>query len=93
MMSAKQPSDQAKPAAQHQLETLNESIEQQVLQALGKPSNLFKVQIRPVWDNHYRVNVLVGADAASARVANSYFLAVNAEGTLIASTPKLGRRS
>jgi hypothetical protein len=91
-MPSKEPSDQTKLAAHQQLEAFNESIAQQVLQVLGKPGNLIKVQIRAVADFHYRVNVLVGVDAASARVANSFFLVVDAEGSVISSTPKLGRQ-
>ena len=90
-MPAKQQGDQARPVDQNKLETLNEFIEEQVIRTLGKPSNLIKVQIRPIWDNHFRVNVLVGVDAASAKVANSYFLVVDTEGAIIGSTPKLGK--
>jgi len=91
-MPANQQREQPKPVDKQKLDTLNDFIEQQVIKALGKPSNLVKVQVRPIWDNHYRVNVLVGADAASARVANSYFLEVDSEGSVIAANPKIGRQ-
>jgi hypothetical protein len=59
-----------------------------VLQALGQPGGLYQVDVRPLWEDHYRVNVLVGADAASARVAHSFFL-VTGGGKILASTPKI----
>jgi hypothetical protein len=49
-------------------------------------------QVRPLWQDHYRVNVFIGADAASAKIAHSYFLVVNSDGNIIASTPKITRQ-
>ena len=43
-------------------------IGKQVLDALGQPGNLLGTQIRPLWQDHYRVNVFVGVDAASANL-------------------------
>jgi hypothetical protein len=47
--------------------------------------------VQRLWEDHYRVNVLVGVDAASAKVAHSYFLVADPNGTIIASTPKIRR--
>jgi hypothetical protein len=82
------------PADLHQPERTphDEVIGGQVLRALGRPSALHRVQVRQLWEGHYRVNVLVGADAASARVAHSYFLVAGEDGTILASTPKILRR-
>jgi hypothetical protein len=63
-----------------------------LLAALGKPAGLYQVQIRRLWQHHYRVNVLVGADAASARVADSFFLRADVEGQVVSSTPEVVRR-
>jgi len=41
---------------------------------------LHKVQVRRLWDDHYRVNVLIGEDAASAKIANSYFVEADGDG-------------
>ena len=60
-----------------------------VLSALGKPANLLQIQVRPLWDERYRVNVLVGPHVASARVANSFFLTVDEDGNVITSTPPI----
>ena len=67
-------------------------IGKQVLDALGQPGGLVKTQVRPLWQDHFRVNVFVGVDAASAKVAHSYFLVVDGDGTIIASTPKITRQ-
>jgi hypothetical protein len=70
-------------------ETLSNLIREQVIHALGMPMDLRSVQVRKVWDDHYRVNVIVGESAGSVRVAHSYFLVVDSDGRLIGSTPKI----
>ncbi len=67
-------------------------IKEQVIQALGKPTDLRNVQVRMVWKEHYRVNVLVGLNAASVRIANSYLLKVDSEGGLIAAIPQITKQ-
>jgi hypothetical protein len=74
-----------------QREALDTPIQLQILHTLGSPDHLIKVQVRQLWTNHYRVNVYVGLDAASAKVANSYFLVVDGEGTILTSNPKITR--
>jgi hypothetical protein len=63
-----------------------------VLRLLGEPAGLHAVQVRGLWQGHYRVNVLVGPDAASAKIAHSYFLVADPEGAILASTPEITRR-
>jgi len=58
-----------------------------VLQALGEPPGLHRVQVRRLGEESFRVNVFVGADAATAKVAHSYFLIADADGNITASTP------
>jgi hypothetical protein len=67
-------------------------IGKRVLDALGQPGDLLGTHVRPLWQDHYRVNVFVGVDAASAKIVASYFLVVNSDGTIIASTPKITRQ-
>jgi hypothetical protein len=67
-------------------------IGKNVLRALGQPFDLHKVQVRQLWEDHYRANVLVGIDAASTKVAHSYFLVVGSEGNIIASTPAIAKQ-
>lgn len=63
-----------------------------VLRALGQPGDLHLVQVRPLWEGHYRVNVLVGADASSVRVAHSYFLVADGDGNILTATPAITRQ-
>jgi hypothetical protein len=60
----------------------SDAVGENVLRALGRPQNLFAVQVRPLWGDHYRVNVLVGADVTSIKIAHSYFLTVGLDGSL-----------
>ena len=84
---SKRPADEEKQERQR----LDAVIGKHVLHALGQPGDLHRVQVRRLWDDHYRVNVLVGTDAASARVANSYFLVIDGDGAIVASTPRITR--
>lgn len=67
-------------------------IGKRVILALGQPSDLIQVQIRELWERRYRVNIYVGPDAISARVANSYFLETDADGNITASAPTIKRQ-
>jgi hypothetical protein len=68
------------------------AIGRHVLHGLGQPDALLRVDVRHLWEDHYRVNVVVGRDAASARIAHSYFLVADGAGNVLAATPKLTRR-
>jgi hypothetical protein len=83
------------PSAEKQLQerrSLEAVIRENVMYDLGRPAGLHCVQVRLLWDNNYRVNVFVGADAASAKVADSFFLAADGNGKVLASTPAIARR-
>ncbi len=67
------------------------AIRGHVMRALGPPDTLHRVDIRRLWDDHYRVNIFVGLDGASARVAHSYFLVTDGDGNILASTPTIRR--
>ena len=71
---------------------LNKLIREQVIHALGTPIDLRDVQVRKVWKDHYRVNVLVGMNAGSVRLANSYFVVIDSDGSLISTTPKITKQ-
>jgi hypothetical protein len=49
------------------------------------------VAVRPLWAKHYRVNVLVGPDPASVRIAHSYFVEAREDGTILSTTPPIAR--
>ena len=64
-------------------------IGRSVLKSLGSPSDMLKVKVHPVGNDRYRVNVLVGKNAGSARIANSFFLTADEKGNIVDSTPKI----
>jgi hypothetical protein len=68
------------------------AIGRRVMNALGRPLALHWVRVRPLWEDHYRVNILIGEDAASARIAHSFFLVADEDGTIRAATPAIARQ-
>jgi hypothetical protein len=70
---------------------LNAIVAENVMQVLGTPDDLQTVQVRALWSDHYRVNILAGADVNSIRVIHSYFLVTDQQGGIVDSTPKLKR--
>lgn len=72
-------------------ERLATAIAASVLRELGKPTDLFRVSVVRLWENHYRVNVQTGSDAVSARVAHSFFLEVDEAGAVLTSAPAIAR--
>jgi hypothetical protein len=77
---------------QNKREALNAVIREQVLHILGEPGELLQTQVRLLWENSYRVNVLVGCDVASAKVANSYFVKTDSDGNIVESSPKITKQ-
>ena len=69
-----------------------DNIAKFVLDSLGRPADFQRVHVRPLWGDHYRVNVLVGNDSMSVTIAHSYFLAVDEYGGILASTPAIARK-
>jgi hypothetical protein len=70
----------------------NAVIEKHVMRTLGRPGDLQRVQVRRLWDDHYRVNIVVGPDLASATIPHSYFLVVDSDGNIMASNPAIARQ-
>ena len=88
-MPTKEPGEQHKDTEHDKRETQSALIGEQVIHTLGQPDGLHNVQVRWLWENQYRVNVLIGADAASARIANSYFVKADSDGNIVRSSPKI----
>lgn len=80
------------PADKPDRQRRNDVIGKHVLHALGQPRDLHRVQVRQLWGEYYRVNILIGSDAAVATVAHSYFLTTDTDGNIVASSPALTRR-
>jgi hypothetical protein len=67
-------------------------IGKNVLFTLGQPDNFLRVQVKTLWDDFFRVNVLAGPDMTSAKVAHSYFLHTDGSGNILSSTPAIAKR-
>jgi hypothetical protein len=76
-------------ADKHDVLLKNDLIRKQVVKSLGKPVDLLSVRVHPVGSERYRVNVVVGKDVSSSRIANSFFLTADAEGNIVESSPKI----
>jgi hypothetical protein len=72
-------------------DTLNALISEQVVHSLGTPDDLLGVQVRRVGNDRYRVNVLVGKDVSSGRIADSFFLTADGDGNILTSSPEIVR--
>lgn len=81
-----------KITAKQERQELTEAIGRNVLHTLGRPTDRHWTQVRWLWENHYRVNVLVGANATSFRIAHSYFLVADPVGNLVESTPTITKQ-
>ncbi|MBX9627658.1 MAG: hypothetical protein K2X82_27915 [Gemmataceae bacterium] len=67
------------------------AIARGVMGVLGTPPEFLRTAVRPVGGDHFRVNVLTGADSTSPRVAHSYFVTADDDGNLTASAPAIGK--
>ena len=90
-MSSQTQKKRSKEQEAQEYQEVNALVGKQVMDTLGRPRNLHGVQVRQLWEDHYRVNVLVGTDSTSITVAHSYFLVVDNAGNILAATPKIGR--
>lgn len=68
---------------------LQDVISTRVLNLLGRPEDLRVVQVRPLWNGHYRVNVFVGTSAGLSQIAHSYFVSADGEGNILTATPAI----
>jgi hypothetical protein len=84
--------ERSKEIEKYKREVKNALVGEQVLHELGQPRDLLKVQVRPLWDNTYRVNVFVGVSPASARIANSFFVVTDGDCNILESTPRILRQ-
>ncbi len=85
----KQRSEQESRDSRSSLEAL---VRENVMNDLGRPADLYNVQVRSLWNNNFRVNVFVGANAACVKIAHSFFLAADGDGKVLDSTPRIARR-
>ena len=91
-MPGAQEGEQREDMEKHKRETLNALIREQVIHNLGQPDAMHCVQVRRLWKQRYRVNIYVGADAASAKIANSFFVHADDAGNIVAANPKITKK-
>jgi hypothetical protein len=60
-----------------------------VIATLGRPGDLLRITARHVTGDGHRVNVITGPDAASARIAHSFFVTADENGNITAAEPAL----
>ena len=88
-MPTNEPIEPNKELARHKGDAMNAHVGAQVMHTLGMPLGLHDVQVRRLWENRYRVNVYLGGSAATAKIANSYFVKADDDGNIVESTPKI----
>lgn len=91
-MPAQQQDKPPTERAKQERPQLNALVGKNVIDALGQPSDLHMVQVKKLWEDHYRVNVFIGADSGSAKVAHSYFLVTDGDGNIVASNPRIAKK-
>lgn len=91
-MTTKEQTEKKNDIELHRSEALADLIREQVIHALGQPANLINVQVHSLWENRFRVNVLVGLDIFSGRVANSFFLTADSDGIIVTSIPQITKK-
>jgi hypothetical protein len=90
-MSTKQEEQRRAEPEASERRSLEAAVGESVMHGLGRPAGLHHVQARRVFAGNYRVNVFVGEDVASAKVAHSFFVAADADGKVVESTPAINR--
>ena len=62
-----------------------------VIDALGRPPELFRVAVVPLWPGYYRVNLLTGPNVTDTRIPHSYFVEATADGAIVSTMPPIVR--
>jgi hypothetical protein len=91
-MATKQQEKQPTDSEKQERQQMNALIGKNVLLTLGQPGNLNRVQVRTLWGDYFRVNVLVGPDIASVKIAHSFFVLADAEGKILSCNPKITKQ-
>jgi hypothetical protein len=91
-MTANQRDKQGTGPKKQEVANLDALIGRYVLRDLGQPGCPHRIEVRCLWEEHYRVNVLVEVGTASVRVAHSYFLVTDENGTILISSPRITKQ-
>ena len=68
-----------------------EAIRAGVLAALGRPPELIRVAVMPLWGDKFRVNVWTGGSTGAA-IPNSYFVTADDRGAILTSDPPIRKQ-
>jgi hypothetical protein len=90
-MPAAQAGEARKDKEQQDPELLKTLIRGHVLRALGE-GGTGRVQVRPLWGEYYRVNIIVEEGPGRITIPRSYFLRTDGAGNVLESTPKLTKQ-
>lgn len=66
-----------------------DAIRRAVLAALGRPAQLLKVAVLPLWGNKFRVNVWTAESGSGNGIPNSYFVTADEHGAILGSEPPI----
>ena len=64
-------------------------IQNMVLKALGRPPELLRVAVMPLWNDHFRVNVFTGSYSSGATIPNSFFVTADGDGKILHAVPAI----
>lgn len=78
---------EANLAAQRQFEAV---VTRQIIRDLGAPPRLQHIDVKRLWESHYRVNFWCD-DAGVPRLAHSYFAEVSLSGSIVRVDPAIER--
>ncbi len=67
-------------------------IGRRVLATLGQPDQLHKLYVRRLWEDRYRVNIVIGEDTASAKIVHSYFVVADNAGNILHAIPTIKKQ-
>jgi hypothetical protein len=81
------PSGQKLPSGASGKETIRDAV----IRSLGRPPGVYRVAVVPLWQSHYRVNVLIGPDPTSLCIIQSYFVVAGDDGAIVRSIPPIVR--
>jgi hypothetical protein len=90
MMSTKQKEQPPEAKSQQALQQ-EVAVGNSVMTCLGRPADLHRVQVSPLWAGFFRVNVFVGPEFTACKVAHSYFLEADGDGKILSSCPAITR--
>ena len=66
-----------------------DAVRDHVLRSLGGPATRLLVRVRPLWGNHFRVNVYAGLNGPEATIAHSYFVVTDESGEVLNTVPAI----